>query len=34
MGYDLISFLTFLVNVGTLQSFRVTKDKIYVIIKK
>ena len=34
MGYDLIRFLTFLVNVGALQSFRVTKDKIYVIIKK
>lgn len=34
MGYDFILFLSFLVNVEAVQSFRVTKDKIYVIIKK
>ena len=34
MGYDFILFLAFLVDVGTVQSFRVTNDKIIVHIKK
>ena len=33
MKKDLIMFLTSLVEVGYLVSFRVTKDKIFVTIK-
>lgn len=34
MGYDYILLLAFLVDVGVIQSFRVTHDKIIVHIKK
>ena len=34
MGYDYILLLAFLVDVGLIQSFRVTNDKIIVHIKK
>ena len=34
MGYDYIILLAFLVDVGVIQSFRVTHDKIIVHIKK
>lgn len=34
MGYDFILFLSFLVDVGIIQSFRVTNDKIIIHIKK
>lgn len=34
MGYDFILFLAFLVDVGSVKEFRVTKDKIIVHIKK
>lgn len=34
MGYDYILLLAFLVDVGVIQSFRVTNDKIIVHIKK
>ena len=34
MGKDFILFLMFLVNVGIVKSFQVTKDKIIVHIKK
>ena len=34
MGYDFILWLAFLVDVGRVKEFRVTNDKIYVIIKK
>ena len=34
MGYDFILWLAFLVDVGAVQSFRVTNDKIIVHIKK
>ena len=33
MGYDYILLLAFLVDVGVIQSFRVTNDKIIVHIK-
>ena len=31
---ELIRFLNFLIESGYIHSFRVTKEKIYVIIKK
>ena len=34
MRIDLIVILSFLLDGGYIKSFRVTKDKIYVTIKK
>ena len=34
MEFDFLRLLLRLVNVGFILSFRVTKDKIYIIIKK
>jgi hypothetical protein len=34
MGFEIIRFLDFLVEKGYIVSYRVTKDKVYVIIKK
>lgn len=34
MGKDFILFLSFLVDAGYLISFRVTKDKIFITIRK
>ena len=34
MDFDFLRLLLRLVELGALHSFRVTKDKIYIIIKK
>lgn len=34
MGFDFLRLLYHLVELGAVYSFRVTKDKLYIIIKK
>ena len=34
MEFSFLRLLAVLVQLGTVHSFRVTKDKIYIIIKK
>ncbi len=34
MEFDFLRLLAILVQLGAVHSFRVTKDKVYIIIKK